>query len=398
MVSTSTLPTKLSVRRTAMISTTESKNETWLAAMIAGPVRGSCSPPSTRTRHRTWYSGVTSNCADAYTGPNRLLGRGAAGATILNQAGSLRHGPGESAESHQSDRRTEATAAAPTMGDGPRPPRGFGGVASLSAGSAFNSSFGLTRPIGEEVSHAAVSHDAPGVELRNGVEPARGDRPKRPSGPNQASLPSREHDDRTTVPAVNLLPAHPAHRRCPARDDSRCGSQRASGSAAVAALSQPSPLATPDPRPASALVHAVGPSPVRYPTLRRGRLPWPTWDEAIVSRSGGTTSESGGPSSGRDAALNVARPARRHRPRPVRVIGPATEGSLKRWHGAGRFGAPRLRAAGRAGGPEGGEVWAFARRTMSSSLSSNVARAERRRPHTSSPRGFSAPCDVPSSP
>ena len=47
----STLPTKLSVRRTVMINTTESKNETWFAARIAGPKLGSRSPPSTRTRH-----------------------------------------------------------------------------------------------------------------------------------------------------------------------------------------------------------------------------------------------------------------------------------------------------------------------------------------------------------
>jgi hypothetical protein len=43
------------------------------------------------------------------------------------------------------------------------------------------------------------------------------------------------------------------------------------------------------------------------------RLLSPSWGEVIVSRSGGTTIESGVPSSGRDAALNVARPGWRHR-------------------------------------------------------------------------------------
>jgi hypothetical protein len=51
----------------------------------------------------------------------------------------------------------------------------------------------------------------------------------------------------------------------------------------------------------------------RAPTSCGARLPSPTWDEVPENWSGGTTIEFGAPSSGRDAALNVARPARRHR-------------------------------------------------------------------------------------
>ena len=105
----------------------------------------------------------------------------------------------------------------------------------------------------------------------------------------------------------------------------------------------------------------------RFATLRRERLPSPTWGEVTVNRSGGTTSESGAPSSGRDAALNVARPARRHRPRhsPSQQPGHRTE-----LHTVAR-GRPvwRRLAWGRPSGRKvtgGGEVWAFARRTMSS--------------------------------
>ena len=35
----------------AIIKATESKNDTWLAAMMAGPSWGTCSSPSTRTHH-----------------------------------------------------------------------------------------------------------------------------------------------------------------------------------------------------------------------------------------------------------------------------------------------------------------------------------------------------------
>ena len=227
------MPTKLSVRRTAMISATESKNETWLAAMIAGPVRGSCSPPSTRTRHRTWYSGVTSNRTNAYTGPNRLLGCGAAGATILNQAGSLRHGPGESAESHQSDRGTEATAAAPTTRVRPATSSGVRRCRLAVGGAGPQLVILSDRPIREEVIHAAVSHDAPGVELRNGVEPARGDRPH--GRPAQTRRPSQVGNT-TTVPPT-LLSTSCSHTR--PTDDALLatarvvGCQRTSGSGPV---------------------------------------------------------------------------------------------------------------------------------------------------------------------
>ena len=53
----SALPTKLSGRRTAMISATESKNEMWLAAMMAGPRAGTCSSPSIRIGHSSRYNG-----------------------------------------------------------------------------------------------------------------------------------------------------------------------------------------------------------------------------------------------------------------------------------------------------------------------------------------------------
>jgi hypothetical protein len=49
------------------------------------------------------------------------------------------------------------------------------------------------------------------------------------------------------------------------------------------------------------------------PTSYGEQLSSPTGDEVPENRSGGTTIESGAPSSGRDAALNAARPARRHR-------------------------------------------------------------------------------------
>ena len=59
----SALPTKLSGRRTAMINATESKNEMWLAAMIAGPRAGTCSKPSIRIGHSSRYSGRTATRA-----------------------------------------------------------------------------------------------------------------------------------------------------------------------------------------------------------------------------------------------------------------------------------------------------------------------------------------------
>ena len=146
-------------------------------------------------------------------------------------------------------------------------------------------------------------------------------------------------------------------------------------------------------------------SRVRCPTLRTERLPSPTWAEVTVNRSGGTTSVSGVPSSGRDAALNVARPARRHRPRhsPSHRTGHRTE-----LHTVPR-GRPdrRRRACGPPVGQEGhegGEVWAFARRTMSSPrrrcrrnginarFRLSWPRAGQRAPtNEHSPSGFSAP-------
>ena len=144
----------------------------------------------------------------------------------------------------------------------------------------------------------------------------------------------------------------------------------------------------------------------RPPTLRRERLPSPTWDEVTVNRSGGTTSESGAPSSGRDAALNVARPARRHRPRHS----PSHRTGHRRELDTVARGRPvwRRRACGPPVGQEGhegGEGWAFARRTMSSPPSSLSSKRHRRQvsfvvapcgatPPTNehSPPGFSASC------
>jgi hypothetical protein len=157
------------------------------------------------------------------------------------------------------------------------------------------------------------------------------------------------------------------------------GSERTSGSARFAPLSQPESHRNSRSRPASALVDPVGPSRVRYPTLRGERLASPTWDEVTVNRSGGTTSESGAPSSGRDAALNVARLARRHRPRHS----PSQQTGHRRELETVARGRPvwRRRACGPPVGQEGhegGEVWAFARRTMSSSPSSLSSKRHRR--------------------
>src|SRR4051812_7040180 len=115
----STLPTKLSVRRTVMISTTESKNETWLEARIAGPRHGSRSPPSTRTRHSRRYSGVAISLASAYPGPNRSIDGGPPGPTTLWRVELLRdgrHRPTPNADGHQSDRGI-AESVPPTVDD-----------------------------------------------------------------------------------------------------------------------------------------------------------------------------------------------------------------------------------------------------------------------------------------
>src|SRR6187200_1578310 len=134
----STLPTKLSVRRTVMINTTESKNETWFAARIAGPRRGSRSPPSTRTRHSVRYSGVAISLAIAYPGPNRPIGNGLTDAAPLPDVDSLRNRrsrPIPSADGHQSDRLIGTPAAAGDVhllvrrdvGSGVEPAAGAGG-------------------------------------------------------------------------------------------------------------------------------------------------------------------------------------------------------------------------------------------------------------------------------
>ena len=166
----------------------------------------------------------------------------------------------------------------------------------------------------------------------------------------------------------------------------------------------PSPNATPD-LAQRAPRRPVGPSRVHYPTLRTERLASPPWDEATVNRSGRTTSESGAPSTGRNATLNVARPARRHRPRhsPNHRTGHRTE--LHR--GTGPTGLTTQRCGPPVGQErhEGGEVWAFARRTMSSPPSSSSSKRHQRQvsfvvgpcgatPPTNehSPPGFSAPC------
>ena len=141
----------------------------------------------------------------------------------------------------------------------------------------------------------------------------------------------------------------------------------------------------------------------RPPTLRRERLASPTWGEVTVNRLGGTTSVSGAPSSGRDAALNVARPARRHRPRNS----PSHRTGHRRELDTVAGGRPvwRRRACGPPVGQEGGEGWAFARRTMSPLPSSLSSKRHRRQvsfvvapsgatPPTNehSPPGFSASC------
>src|SRR4029453_14707993 len=117
----STLPTKLSVRRTVMINTTESKNETWLAARIAGPRRGSCSRPSTRTRHSRRYSGVAISRTSAYPGPNRSIDGGPPGPNTLRRvelSRDLRHRPPPNAGGHQSDEELAGLAPPPTVDDG----------------------------------------------------------------------------------------------------------------------------------------------------------------------------------------------------------------------------------------------------------------------------------------
>ena len=67
----SALPTKLTGRRMAMMIATESKNETWLAAMMAGPSAGTCSSPSTRTHHSARYTGQTATLAAPASQPVR---------------------------------------------------------------------------------------------------------------------------------------------------------------------------------------------------------------------------------------------------------------------------------------------------------------------------------------
>jgi hypothetical protein len=95
----------------------------------------------------------------------------------------------------------------------------------------------------------------------------------------------------------------------------------------------------------------------RAPTSCGERLPSPTWDEVTVNRSGGTTIESGGPSSGRDAARNVARPARRHRRLHSRRHQTGHRSELRTVLRADRYVAPsRLSLPVGQEGHEGGEV------------------------------------------
>ena len=54
-----------------MMSATESKNETWLAAMMAGPSAGTCSRPSTRTHQSARYTGQTASFAAPASQPVR---------------------------------------------------------------------------------------------------------------------------------------------------------------------------------------------------------------------------------------------------------------------------------------------------------------------------------------
>ena len=116
----SPLPTKLRVRRTVMISTTESKKATWLAARIAGPRRGSRSPPSTRTRQSRRYSGVAISLANAYPGPNCSIGRGPPGPSTLRRVAlsrDVRHQSTPNADGHQSDWGLAESVPPPTLDD-----------------------------------------------------------------------------------------------------------------------------------------------------------------------------------------------------------------------------------------------------------------------------------------
>ena len=111
----------------------------------------------------------------------------------------------------------------------------------------------------------------------------------------------------------------------------------------------------------------------RGPTSCGERLPSPWWDEVTVNRSGGTTIESGGPRRGRDAARNVARPARRHRRLNSRRQPTGHRTELRTVARADRCGAVAPVAARRPGGSRG---WRgsgpLARRTMSSSNGSDA--------------------------
>jgi hypothetical protein len=77
------------------------------------------------------------------------------------------------------------------------------------------------------------------------------------------------------------------------------------------------------------------------PTSYGEQLSSPTWDEVPENRSGGTTIESGAPSSGRDAALNAARPARRHRRLHSQRQQTGQRTELQRWHGPTGVAPPR---------------------------------------------------------
>ena len=180
----STLPTKLSVRRIVMINTTESKNETWSAARIAGPRRGSRSAPSTRTRQKRRYGGVAISLASAYQGPNCSTDGGSARSERLvgvELCCDLRHRPTPSADGHQSDGGIADSVPAPTV-DG-----GVGLFAWCGRGVVRSVVDWRVDPCA-----AVLMAFAPDVVLRKRRRACPRRQTTRPSGPDQASLPSRE--------------------------------------------------------------------------------------------------------------------------------------------------------------------------------------------------------------
>src|SRR5215207_1187373 len=204
----STLPTKLSVRRAVMISTTESKNATWLAARIAGPRRGSGSPPSTRTRHSRRYNGVAISLASPYPGPNRAIDAGPPGRSALRRVElcrDLRNRPTPNADGHQSDRPITESVPAPTVDDGV-------GLLAWFDGGIVRSA------VGWRVDPWTTALMASLLMLCSGdsVEVSRGDRPHG-RGPHQASVPSRETPPRYRRPIASCPDIRRGHHARPTR-------------------------------------------------------------------------------------------------------------------------------------------------------------------------------------